>query len=158
MKSAKIDPDNLFQKWLAYLYKQSTRYDYDARGEHLEHLFELFISHGVTMDDAEIYKREAVKNLTHEEGIKKNPKKLKDWVSNSEADYKRIMNDMYIEDVQPVSKKKLGYEPNADIMTWINRKFDVNVHPLVIQDAHDTRSSLYSLFVKDFYDRKPRSK
>ena len=151
------DSNELFKGWMALIRQdRSARYTYENRREHLEELMDMFQSNGVEIDEAATYKSKVVKALVTEEGLK-GKGKHKGWRENVENDFEDIIQLTYNPLVkEQITKRKLDYKPDDEIIKWAKAKFGDGVPQPVLRDCHVIGHSLNMWFINDFYKRKIR--
>lgn len=138
-----------YNRWLAKLTKDGTRYIWTDRDERIGMLMEMFVEKGVDYDTAITFKRKTKKDLIHDDGRKATNKKGHKWYGWEEkilTDFDTALH-LYYDPNSGISVEKVVFQnskfkmpENPELVEWIKNKYGDS--PDLIEQAHVVNNKL----------------
>lgn len=151
-KSHKYDIEDIFNQWCYDYSSYDLRYKKSERPKILEEFCLMAKNDGYTIDDIRFYKKKIMDFIVAQQGQKNAGKKHKlgDWLENAEADFDRVLADMFVDkDSLLDSYDDNHIAQNEKIVEWCKSKGITE--PKLVQEAHKMFSYLFVDFMQETF-------
>ena len=163
---SEFTPQDLFDKWLAYLRDQgSDKYVNSERMNNRDVLVEMLFNMKFDHDIARSFKNKVLMALTHEEG-RKGKGKYSGWKECVESDFDACVANWYVKvsestgEDNRISKKEQAIDlddlmtDDPDIRKWLIEKYGDKCTEALIKEAHTIGNILNIRYLTDTFDQR----